>query len=322
MFTDKCERQNCNHEPSDHPNDGQCLKCDSVGFFRNIQVTDSLHQQYIQSAIDIKTRLNGILDMALHLNEDFPIMAKNFFDSRKKEDDEFWNNLYKNDNKTWIETNNAISQYSKIGRTALNGLSQNALLVIGKLMLHGANYQLSLGFLEEMILSYVIVMFRNFIKDISKIMFERDSKSKELWKQLNEDEKERKVRLLAENHIRDIASELKKNFGLNLKQESNFDEFAECFYRRDMYTHNEGFTNKTYRDRTNYTGTDVKLSLDKDYLNKSINLLKKYAEIIEEHCLEHYMYVVNVTKKGNVHHIDLTNGGGEIIPIKDNEESK
>ena len=89
-----------------------------------------------------------------------------------------------------------------------------------------------------------------------------------------------------------------------------------------MYTHNEGFPNKTYRDRTNYTGPDVKLSLDKVYLNRTIEILKKYAEIIEEYCLDHYMYVVNVTKKGNVRHIDLTEGGGEIIPIKDNEESK
>jgi len=34
------------------------------------------------------------------------------------------------------------------------------------------------------------------------------------------------------------------------------------------------------------------------------------------------MYVVNVNKKGNVRHVDLTKDGGEIIPIKDDDESK
>ena len=87
MFTDKCGRPNCNHEAGDHPNDGHCLKCNCVGFFRNLQVTNPLQEKYIQKVIDLKTQFDSILDMADHLNEDFPKISKDFFYEKKKIDD-------------------------------------------------------------------------------------------------------------------------------------------------------------------------------------------------------------------------------------------
>lgn len=322
MFTDKCGRPNCNHEAGDHPNDGHCLKCNCVGFFRNLQVTNPLQEKYIQKVIDLKTQFDSILDMADHLNEDFPKISKDFFYEKKKIDDEYLNQLNKENFELWNEVNNILSNFNQLGRRALRGASRDALGIIGKLMHHGANYQLSLGFTQEMILSYTIIMFRTFVKDICIIMYERDEKSKTLWKTLDNEEKEERARLLAENHIRDMATELRKNFGFDLKNENDFNDFVEPFYRRDMYTHNEGFPNQKYRDRVSYTGPDVKLVIDNNYLEKTIKLLRKYVELIEEYCLEHYMYVVNVNKKGNVHHVDLTKDGGKIIPIKDDDESK
>jgi hypothetical protein len=69
----------------------------------------------------------------------------------------------------------------------------------------------------------------------------------------------------------------------------------------------------------NYNGSDVKLLIDQNYLSKTTEIFRKYAETITEFCLEKYMYVVNVKKKGNVTHVDLINDGGEIIPIENDD---
>jgi len=319
-FTEYCERVGCNHNPDDHPNNGKCIKCNCVGFFKSLKINNPLQEEYIQKVIDMKTRLHSTLSTADHLNKDFPIMAKTFFDVREKENDKFWKKLIEEDKTLGLEVKNSLEQYEKKGRMALNGLSKETLEIIGKLMHHGANYQSSRNFIHEMILSFVIVMFRTYVKEISKIMYERDSKSKNEWKKLDEDEKEHRARDLVEYDIRDLGKQLKKNFDLGLKSEPDFDEFAECFYRRDMYIHNEGFPNKKYRDRVPYSGPDVKLRLDSDYIDKIIGLLRKYSELIEEFCLEKYMYVVNTKKKGNIIHVDLTKGGGKIIPAKDGKK--
>jgi len=314
-----CERPTCNHSPEDHPDDGSCVKCNCVGFYRNLPVDNIIQEQYIQKVIDMKTKYHSILDMTEHLINDFPIMSKNFFNEKKKKDDEYWKKLYQVNTPLWEEVNEVLTNFDQQGRRAIQGVSHEALKVISMLMHHGANYQASLDFIQEMILSFVVLMFRTYVKDISKIMFELDSKSKTEWKSLDEAEKETKSRDLAENHIRDMAKEIRKKFDLDLKKESDFADFIEPFYRRDMYVHNEGFPNQKYRNRAPYNGDDIKLAIDSDYLLNTTRLLRKYSEIIEEYCLEKYMYVVNTTKKGNVHHIDLTKTGGKIIPIKDDD---
>ncbi|MEO9307501.1 MAG: hypothetical protein ABI342_04210 [Nitrososphaera sp.] len=201
----------------------------------------------------------------------------------------------------------------------MKGASPKVLETITKLMHHGANYQMSLPFMREMTLSHIVIMFRTFLKEILTIMFDREPTSAQEWKGLNEDEKEKKVVNFAEQDIKEIGSELRKHFGIDIKSLPDWKEFAERFYRRDMYTHNRGFPNKKYRDRMNYNGSDVKLLIDQNYLSKTTEIFRKYAETITEFCLEKYMYVVNVKKKGNVTHVDLINDGGEIIPIENDD---
>lgn len=316
-----CQREGCSHSHEEHTNNQNCEKCGCVGFFRDSKITNPLQDQYIQKVIDLKTKFGNILDTTEHLNGDFPLMAKSFFKEKENKNNEFWVKLTKENRSLAKEANEVISAYEKSGRMALEGRSHDILEVITKLTHHGANYQLSLNFMHEMILGHLVVMFRVFVKDVSKIMFERDEKSKENWKKLSDDEKETQARFLAENHIRDIAKQLNKNFGLKLKLEEDFDEFAEYFYRRDLFVHNQGFPSQTYKDRTSYSGPDIQLKLDNDYIKNMICLLRKYSEIIEEYCLEKYMYVVNINKKGNVTHIDLIKDGGEIILDKE-EDSK
>ena len=121
---DKCERESCLHDATDHPNNGACMKCGCVGFFRNSQVRDPLQNKYIQHIIDIKTRFDTTLDMADHLNENFPKMAKEFFVAQDKKNDEFYKKLHDYDLLTWIQLKQVLDNYNKIGRIALDGASQ------------------------------------------------------------------------------------------------------------------------------------------------------------------------------------------------------
>lgn len=316
---DKCARQGCEHDTTDHPNNGGCIKCTCVGFFRNSQVTNPLQNKYIQDTINIKTRFDSTLDMADHLNANFSKMAKDFFVIQDKKNDEFYKKLHDEDLETWTNLKDVLDKYNKIGRTALDGTPVKVLNAISIMMHDGANYQLSLSFVEEMILSYILIMFRTFLKDTVKIMFERDHISMATWNGMTVDEREQKAAYLADQDAGEMASDLKKNFGIDLKKEKDCNDFKERFYRRHMYQHNEGFPNKKYKDKVNNKVPDTKLIIDKDYLTKTIVLFRRYAELIEEFCLEKYMGVVNINKKSNVVRIDLTQGGGQIIPIEDNK---
>ena len=177
--SDICQRTGCAHTHEEHPDNQACEKCDCVGFFRDSKINNSLQEQYIQKVIDLKTKFGNILDASEHLNEDFPSMAKSFFNEKENENDEFWKKLTKENHSLAVEVKKVLSIYEKSGRIALEGRSHDILEVITKLMHHGANYQLSLNFIHEMILGHLVVMFRVFVKDVSKIMFERDEKSKE-----------------------------------------------------------------------------------------------------------------------------------------------
>lgn len=314
---DICDRQGCKHDAKDHPNNGGCTKCICVGFFRNSQVTNVLLNKYIQDIIDIKTRFDSTLNMADHLNENFPKIAKDFFVVQDKKNDEFYKKLHDEDLETWTQLKDVLDKYNKFGRTALDGVPVKVLNAVATMMHEGANYQLSQSFVAEMILSYIIIMFRTFLKDTVKIMFERDSASMESWKNMTEEEKDQKAACLVDQDIGETAIDLRKNFGIDLKKENDWDDFKERFYRRHVYQHNEGFPNKKYKDKVDNKAPDSKLIIDKDYLTKTIVLFRRHVEIIEEFCLGKYMDVVNINKKGNVVRIDLTQGGGEIIPVED-----
>jgi len=47
-----------------------------------------------------------------------------------------------------------------------------------------------------------------------------------------------------------------------------------------------------------------------------IDILEKYSNLVYEFFIEKELDMVNINKKGNSHHIDLTQTGGKIIPIK------
>jgi len=138
----------------------------------------------------------------------------------------------------------------------------------------GANYQSSIAFIHEMILINLITKFNEFLKDTLKIAFSIDHQTKDSWKKMNEEDQETKIFHLVEDDIKEAAKTIRKFFGLNLKIEKDWRDFAEYTYRRHVFIHNRGFPSKKYKDRTWYRGAEIKLSIDKNYVEKG-NLYSK-----------------------------------------------
>jgi len=278
-------------------------------------------EEYLQKYIDIHTALTNVIDAITYINDNFPQFAKNHFDSKQNELNQFWKELHGSDPETWSIVNNLYEELGKGNQPNVEGLSKKALDSWLHLLKDGANYQSSVVFTHEMILINLITKFNEFLKDTLKIAFSIDPQTKDSWKEMSEEEQETKIFRLVENDIKEAAITIRKIFGLDLKVENDWRDFAEYTYRRHVFIHNRGFPSKKYKDRTGYRGTEIKLSIDKNYVEKGISLFKKYTDLIEEFFIEKHLGMVNITKKSNIVKIDLTKGGGEIIPIDDDSKS-
>jgi len=270
-------------------------------------------EEYLQKYIDIHTALNTVIDAITYINNNFPQFAKNHFDSKQNKLNQFWKELHEKDPKTWSVVNNLYEELGKGKQPNVEGLSKKALDSWLYLLEDGANYQSSIAFTHEMILINLITKFNEFLKDTLKIAFSIDPQTKDSWKKMNEEDQETKIFHLVEDDIKEAAKTIRKVFGLDLKKEEDWRDFAEYTYRRHVFTHNHGFPSKKYKDRTGYRGDEIKLSIDKNYVEKGILLFKKYSDLIEEFFIEKHLGMVNITKKSNIIKIDLTKDGGEIF---------
>jgi len=248
-------------------------------------------EEYLQKYIDIHTALTNVIDAVIYINNNFPQFAKNHFDSKQAELDQFWKELHGKDPETWSIVNNLYEELRQGNQPNVNGLSKKALDSWLYLLEDGANYQSSVAFTYEMILINLITKFNEFLKDTLKIAFSIDPQTKDSWKEMNEEDQETKIFHLVEDDIKETAKTIRKIFSLDLKTETDWREFAEYTYRRHVFTHNRGFPSKKYRDRTGYSGADVKLSIDKNYVEKGISLFKKYTDIIEEFFIEKHQNI-------------------------------
>ena len=282
----------------------------------------SSREYFLQKYINIHVVFKLVLEVTAHLNETFPIMAKNLFDSKQKDLDRFLQELHNNDFETWKVITSLYSQLSISKQPNVNGLSPHTLKIWLHLINDGANYQHSIIFIHETILINLITKFNEFLKDTLKIAFSLDPQTKDSWKTMNDEQRETKVFHLVEDDIKEAAITIRKIFGLDLKKELDWKDFVEYTYRRHIFIHNHGFPSEKYRKRTGYKGPSIKLSIDKDYITKGISLFKKYSEIIEEFFIEKHLDMVNITKKSNIIKIDLTKNGGQIIPDGSNHEQR
>lgn len=274
-------------------------------------------EYFLKKYVDIHTELSSALDAITYINTNFPIFAKTHFNSKKDELDKFWKELHDNDFEIWKIVNNLYKEASIGNQPNVEQLPKRASDAWLHLLNDGANYQYSVHFIHEMNLINLVTKFNEFLKDMLKIAFSLDPQTKDSWKQMSNEEKETMVFRLVEDDIKEAAITIRKTFGLDLKNESDWKEFAEYTYRRHIFIHNRGFPSEKYRKRTGYRGSNKKLTVDKDYIIKGISIFKKYSEIIEEFFIEKHLDIVNITKKSNIIKIDLTKGGGKIIPASD-----
>ncbi len=273
---------------------------------------------FLKKYVDIHIELSSSFDAITYINTNFPIFAKTHFDSKKNELDKFWKELRESDFETWKIVNDLYKELSTGKQPNVENLPKRAVEAWLHLLDDGANYQHSILFIHEMNLISLVTKFNEFLKDMLKIAFSLDPQTKESWNKMSNDERETMVYHLVEDDIKKAAITIRKTFGLDLKKESDWRDFAEYTYRRHVFIHNRGFPSEKYRKRTGYRGSNEKLTVDKDYIIKGISIFKKYSEIIEEFFIEKHLDMVNITKKSNVVKIDLTKNGGKIIPASDN----
>lgn len=139
-------------------------------------------EKYLQKYIDIHTVLKTGIDAVTYINNNFPQFAKNHFDSKQKELDQFWKELHGKDPETWSIVNNLYEELRQGSQPNVDGLSKKALDSWLYLLEDGANYQSSVVFTHEMILINLITKFNEFLKDTLKIAFSIDHQTKDPWK--------------------------------------------------------------------------------------------------------------------------------------------
>lgn len=91
------------------------------------------------------------------------------------------------------------------------------------------------------------------------------------------------IRKILDGGIEKIHESLNEKYAImDLKNNKNWKEFTERFYRRNLLIHNRLYINDTYRLKTGYQGEDVSLKIDEKYVFESIELFKNYAEFLHQ----------------------------------------
>lgn len=165
---------------------------------------------------------------------------------------------------------------------------------------HSHRYNL---FIREMSLIYLITSFEEFLEHIiSNVYSIKPVALKQSGKQLSFNEiistKDRdelfekmifsEVKTLLKNDIYEINEYLVNRFKLDLSKKNNWKQFKERFYRRHILIHNNLRPDEQYRMKTGYRGTDTRLDVSQQYLNRSLSLYKNYAKYINDFFISKY----------------------------------
>jgi len=183
---------------------------------------------------------------------------------------------------------------SKGIKEAFLGLDKKT--VVGKTLFDGIRYHVFpkyfTAFIRNMSLVYLVALFENYLSRVLQItmqieprilMTSQKSITVEDLLKLGNMEDARKQ--IIEKEISDIVSEdldklakyFEDKFNLKLAEVSDWSQFKERFYRRNIIVHNSGYPNELYRQKTGYKGKDKKMDVSEKYLQYSINLFGKWA---------------------------------------------
>lgn len=149
------------------------------------------------------------------------------------------------------------------------------------------------SFLRKMSITHLIIMFEEFLKRNLKLAYLNNPEILKSDQKLSfediivlkdydlilEEMIERKSRSIIKKDINEIGKFLEDFFKFELIKDIDWEKFAEVFYRRHVIVHNKGFSDEEYVKHTR-NSTDVNLTPDEEYIKKSLELFRKYAQKI------------------------------------------
>jgi len=297
---DFCDRKECKHNRSAHPDNGKCQYCTCVGFFHDIKYRDPIANYYAEKLSIIHGSYCTDLDACKYILENFSTMSNKIFQEKQKDMDKYRQELHKKDSELSDRVNNRISKFIKFGDAAMKDTQLDELYIFNIIVHDGANHQRSIQLILEMLLSFLVKRFKNFIKELLILVYTIEIKFKNKHKSLTLDQIEHESYNISENDIGDLTKIIRKEWGVDIKTQKDYYTFREFFFRRDMYIHNNSYPNDKYRKGTSSSiSNDKKLTITTSYIFQFIKISHSFSEILFEHFMEKECNLVNINKKSN-----------------------
>lgn len=248
-----------------------------IAFFRSVVVLRELNKELPQSIKGIVEKKEKVLQEK----------EKQLDEESKKQFAELANRMRKR-----LEggKNSVIDSFDKYSKSVQELLSE---------MLKTAELSYSsTALIRDMSLVYLVAAFENFLRDVLKITFGRkpeilstSQKSityEELvrFKQIDDALHhiiEKEASSVVNQDIEGINKYFTDKFKVKMSVYTNWKEFKERFYRRNIIIHNGGVTNRVYRSKTGYEGKDKRMYVSEEYLEKSFEMFEVVGFSVSEH---------------------------------------
>lgn len=148
--------------------------------------------------------------------------------------------------------------------------------------------------IREMSLIYLVTQFEEFLKDCMKLIYEKQPLALKLTHKMIDSEElvdtknheevmqvviNKIVEEVIENGIEEISSYMKK-LNIDLTSDEQWNNFKECFYRRNVLVHNNGYANKKYHSKMCTTFEKKRLDVTDTYFAESLKLFDYFSHKI------------------------------------------
>lgn len=94
---------------------------------------------------------------------------------------------------------------------------------------------------------------------------------------------EKEVTSVLQEDIDRIDHYLEQKRGIAISSFSEWRQFRERFYRRNVIVHNSAMINQTYRQKVGYSDKDIALDVDEQYLIESVTVFQQVAQRLALH---------------------------------------
>jgi hypothetical protein len=153
-------------------------------------------------------------------------------------------------------------------------------------------------YLYNMALTHAITIFDAFLHDFLAAIFRQRPKTLKSenmasyaeilsfpsMKALTEYLADTRVKkILSDNNIDGVASELQKRFTIDISSCSGFNVIREAFYRRHVVVHNKGIADRKYCEKISKSQVGCKLSTNYEYLATLFAAIGQLVDYLDEH---------------------------------------